>query len=141
MKCPLCVRDGSGKGGNCEKRGAAYKIVCNEEQCKSKGVRYDGETGLNGFSRGLQHQAGYRGRDKNNVLWKHSVNDHDGRDDVNFSMKVINTFGKSNLIRKVDEAVRITNNEGEKLNSKAEYHQPSLPRLVIVRNRNEGQGQ
>ena len=51
-------------------------------------------------------------------------------------MKVIRTFGKNNMLRKLDEANRITGNLGVRLNSKAEFHQPSLPRLVVHRGRN-----
>ena len=56
--------------------------------------------------------------------------------DVNYKMKVIRTFGKNNMLRKLDEANRITGNLGVRLNSKAEFHQPSLPRLVVHRGRN-----
>ena len=71
------------------------------------------------------------------MLWKHAANDHGGKKDVNFVMKVLKNYGKDNLTRKVNEAVRITNNTGIKLNSKAEFRQPTVPRLVIQRNRNE----
>ena len=72
-----------------------------------------------------------------NVMWKHAVNDHGGRDDVDYVMEVLKNYRKDNLTRKTNEAVRITNNEGVKLNSKAEFRQPTVPRLVIQRNRNE----
>ena len=63
-------------------------------------------------------------------------NEHGGRLDVNYKMKVLRTYGKNNVARKVDEANRITSNTGVRLNSKAEFHQPSLPRLEIHRGRN-----
>ena len=100
-------------------------------------MRYDGETGKNCYSRGLDHLEGYRNKKENNVLWKHAQMEHGGRSDVNFKMTVLKTYGKNNQLRKYNEAVRITNNPGVKLNSKAEYCQPSLPRLVVERGRNK----
>ena len=127
----------SGGSGDCESRGAAYKIVCQEPECQGKMVRYDGETGLSGYCRGLQHLQGYRCRNPGNVLWKHASTDHGGRLDVNYQMTVLKTYGKDNMLRKTNESVRINNNPGVKLNSKAEFSQPSLPRLVIHSGRNE----
>ena len=62
--------------------------------------------------------------------------EHGGRSDVNYKMTVLKTYGKDNLGRKGNEAIRITNNPGVKLNSKAEFSQPSLPRLVVLPGRN-----
>ena len=56
--------------------------------------------------------------------------------DVNYKMVVLKTYGDQNALRKTDEANRITNNPGVTLNSKAEFAQPSLPRLVVNPNRN-----
>ena len=114
----------------------AYSISCEEPECSEKNVRYHGETGLSGYSRGLAHLQGYRSKQANNVLWKHASNDHDGRLDVEYDMTVLRTYGRNNLVRKVNEALRITNHEGVSLNSKAEFHQPSLPRLAVHRGRN-----
>ena len=97
-------------------------------------MRYDGESGLLAFSRGLAHLQGYRNKQANNDLWKHASNEHDGR--LDYKMKLLRTFGKNNMARKVDEANRITNNPGVRLNSKAEFHQPSLLRLEIHRGSN-----
>ena len=121
-KCFPCQ---SGDNNNCEGRGPAYSISCEEPGCKEKGVRYDGESGLSAYSRGLAHLQGYRNKQANNVLWKHASLEHGGRLDVNYKMKVIRTFGKKNMLRKIDEANRITGNLGVRLNSKAEFHQPS----------------
>merc|ERR1712020_559416 len=85
-KCFPCM---SGDYQNCQGRGGAYSITCEEPGCKEKGVRYDGETGKNCFSRGLDHLQGYRGKKENNVLWKHSQLEHGGRADVNYKMTVL----------------------------------------------------
>ena len=71
------------------------------------------------------------------VLWKHACNDHDGRSDVNYTMTVLKTYGRDNETRKTNEAVRINFNTGVRLNSKAEYRQPTVPRLSILRSSNE----
>ena len=100
-------------------------------------MKYWGEAGRNGYSRGLEHEAGYRREDEGNVLWKHAVDKHEGRKDVNFKMEVVDTFGKDNTARKTDESLKITGHKGVKLNSKREYRQPSLPRFEIQRGRNK----
>ena len=51
-------------------------------------------------------------------------------------MTVLKTYGDNNTLRKTNEALRITGNPGVRLNSKAEFAQPSLPRLTINRGRN-----
>ena len=71
------------------------------------------------------------------VVWKHCVNDHQGRSDVKFQMKVLKNYGRDNTTRRSNEAMRIAGNKGVRLNSKAEFRQPRIPRLVINGNRNE----
>ena len=51
-------------------------------------------------------------------------------------MEVTRKFGKDNMWRKIDEAIRIERQEGVTLNSKAEHNQPLLPRPRIERNIN-----
>ena len=63
-ECFPCSNEG---GGDCEKRGAAYEIVCEEEECQEVVVRYDGETGRNGFTRGREHMRGYTKFEKKNT--------------------------------------------------------------------------
>ena len=57
--------------------------------------------------------------------------------DVNYKMTVLKTYGMHNALRKTNEAVRINTHPGVKLNSKAEFSQPRLPRLVVHSGRNE----
>ena len=99
-------------------------------------MRYDGESGKSGRSHGSDHLQGYKSKSSSNVLWKHASAEHGGRMDVKFKMTVLRTYGKDNTARKCDEANRITGNPGVTLNSKAEFAQPSLPRLTIERGRN-----
>ena len=92
---------------------------------------YDGETGSNCYTRGKQHQAALRLEDKNNALWKHCLVEHDGMK-AEFSMKQTNVF-KTCLVRQVNEAVRIEMSKADCiLNSKAEFHQAPLVRVVPV---------
>ena len=70
-------------------------------------------------------------------MWKHASTDHGGRLDVKYQMTVLKTYGWDNMLRKMNESVRINNNPGVKLNSKAEFSQPRLPRLVVHSGRNE----
>jgi hypothetical protein len=141
FKEPTCGRENcfpckQRHGGKCEKRGAGYVITCEEGDCKEKVVEYNGESGKNGFSRGVEHLDDYKRREADHPMWKHSSVDHNSDTNTKFKMKVIKTFGADNMKRKVDEALRITRNPGQNLNSKAEFRQPSLPRIVIVENRN-----
>ena len=47
---------------------------------------------------------------------------------VEFEMKVVKSF-RDPLSRQVTEAILIKNHQGELLNSKSEFHQPSLIRI------------
>ena len=99
-------------------------------------MKYWGEAGRNGYTRGLEHWRGYQRKAEGNVLWKHAVDKHGGRLDVNYVMEVVDTFGKDNTKRKTSEALNITGHKGVKLNSKSEFRQPSLPRFAIQPGRN-----
>ena len=89
------------------------------------------------YSRGKDHLRGLRNKNKDSVLWKHVANEHDGRDDVEFKMNVLKTYGRDNETRRSNEAVRINLNKGVRLNSKAEFRQPRVPRRVMHNNMNE----
>ena len=134
---PECFPCSSGGTGRCDKIGGGYRITCEEDDCAARGVRYEGESALPCYRRGLEHKRGYDNKEKENVLWKHAKNEHDGRSDVNYKMQVLKTYGTDNTTRKGNEAVRIATEGGELLNSKAEYRQPSIPRLVMRNSSNE----
>ena len=91
----------------------------------------------NGYTRGGEHQDGRRRKDADNAMHKHDSDTHRGTGSSGYKMKVLKNFGKDNLRRKVDEALRITRNDGIKLNSKAERNQPRVPRLVMMSGRND----
>ena len=134
--CFPCKTTGPGK---CEKNGCGYRIRC--ETCSREGrlSLYDGETGSNCYTRGAQHQDGLRLKDENNPLWKHCLVEHNGQP-AEFSMKQTNVFG-SCLVRQVNEAVRIEMSKADcVMNSKSEFHQAPLVRVVPVIGLVEEQG-
>ena len=79
-------------GGNCERNGAGYTISC--LRCRmvvKEGVKYEGESGSNGYSRGGEHFTALDLKQEDNALWKHCLVAHGG-ERVEFSMKVVGTF-------------------------------------------------
>ena len=109
LKSKTCGRENCfpcTKGGeNCEKNTIGYRVTC--LTCQRDGVSssYEGETGRNGFLRGLEHLAALRLEDEENDMWKHCVVQHKGRK-AEVEMKILRTFN-SCLDRLVNEAVRI----------------------------------
>ena len=87
-----------------------YSLVC--EECGGDVCQYFGETGRNAFSRGVEHLNNKEAEDANkSVLKLHSIHHHDGRADVNFSMKVTGSHPNC-LDRQVRERVNIENFSG-----------------------------
>ena len=114
-------------GGNCERNGSGYRICC--ERC---GAEYEGETGSNGYCRGKEQAGGLRLEDEENPLWKHCMVEHESQH-VNFSMEVLGSF-QSSMARQVNEGVRIKRSKAVCLmNSKSEFHQHPVVRVVPMR--------
>ena len=127
-------------GGNCEKNGVAYRVRC--ETCRRAGkmTEYEGESGYNGFTRGCEHEDAVRLGDQNNALYKHCVLEHGGAK-AEFSMRALASY-QSCLVRQVNEAVRIGGSKAECImNSKAEFHQAPLVRVVPVVGLEQEQGE
>ena len=136
VKCFPC-RTG---GGNCEKSGVGYRVRC--EMCRRAGklTEYEGESGYNAFTRGCEHEDALRLKDQENALYKHCVLEHGGRR-ADFSMRALGSF-QGCLERQVNEAVRIGSSKAEVLmNSKAEFHQAPLVRVMTVVGLEEEQGE
>ena len=126
--CFPCTTSGPGK---CEKNGVGYKIRCESCLRAGKTSEYDGESGSNCYTRGKQQADGLRLEEEENPLWKHCLVEHEGRK-AEFSMKQTNVF-QSCLVRQVNEAVRIEMSTADcVMNSKAEFHQAPLVRVVPV---------
>ena len=127
-------------GGNCERNGIGYKICC--ERCLRAGrcTEYDGESGSNGYSRGKEQAGGLRLEEEDNALWKHCMVEHES-EKVEFSMKVLGSF-QSAMARQVNEGVRIKRSEADCLmNSKSEFHQHPVVRVVPMRGLQQEQGE
>ena len=127
-------------GGNCERNGAGYTISC--LRCRmvvKEGVKYEGESGSNGYSRGGEHFTALDLKQEDNALWKHCLVAHGG-ERVEFSMKVVGPF-QSCLARQVNEGVRIKRSRAQLMNSKGEFHQHPVVRVVPMRGLNNEPGE
>ena len=126
-------------GGKCEKNGSSYRIRCETCWLAGKTAFYDGETGRNAHTRGSEHQAALRLENEESPLWKHCVLEHQGVK-ADFSMRALRSYS-SCLVRQVNEAVRIEMSTADfLLNSKSEFHQAPLVRVVPVVGLREEQG-
>ena len=106
--CFPCRTD---EGGDCWREGVTYSLIC--EECGDDICQYFGESGRNAYTRGTEHLANIQAQDENkSVLKLHSLHHHNGRDNVNFTMKVTGTH-TSSLDRQVTERVNIENFQGQ----------------------------
>ena len=136
-QCLPC-RTGGDRKGDCEKNSVTYEITCETCLLAGRSTTYEGETGRNAFSRGLEHKQGLRQKSEQSALWKHCVLEHSSQE-AEFSMKIIQCH-TSSLCRQVHEAVRISRTEAEViLNSKSEFHQAPLVRVVATTGLQEDQ--
>ena len=116
-------------GGNCENNGAGYRVECLTCVLAGRESTYEGETGKNGYTRGLQHLDALRLEDEKNALWRHCQIAHDGLR-AEFKMTVLRNYSGC-LEGQVNEAVRITMFDGDIImNSKSEGNQAPLVRVV-----------
>jgi hypothetical protein len=134
VKCGICSGD---KPGRCDMQSAGYRCICKE--CEKEGVVciYEGESGRTGFLRFLDHKTAVDKKkvDKSAVA-KHMQVQHNGMKGQ-FSMEVTGTF-QSCLTRLGDEGMRVRAEEEDEninivMNSRAEFNQPPLVRILAVR--------
>ena len=126
-------------GGNCERNGSGYRICCLGCLRAGRCTEYDGETGNNGYTRGKEQADGLRLESEENALWKHCMIEHEGQH-VDFSMKVLESF-QSAMARQVNEGVRIKRSKADcVMNSKSEFHQHPVVRVVPMRGIQQEQG-
>ena len=70
--------------------------------------------------------------EEDNALWKHCTVEHEN-EHVEFSMEVLQSF-HSSMARQVNEGVRIKRSKADCLmNSKSEFHQHPVVRVVPMR--------
>ena len=118
--CPACK---TGNSKLCHVCNVCYTIKC--KPCAD--AVYYGESHRNLYSRGKEHEKKLEKKDEGSFMFRHQVERHDSKP-VEFEMKVVKSF-RDPLSRQVTEAILIKNHQGELLNSKSEFHQPSLIRI------------
>ena len=116
-----------------------YKGTCNTCAMQNITAVYYGETGFSAYYRGGQHDKAIRSHDLENAFAKHLHLYHPEAegDTTMFTMKVVQSFTKP-LPRQITEAVMIDKartdvNNTISLNSRAEFRQPAIPRVIVTR--------
>ena len=134
--CMVCACGGK---GDCSRSGSGYKISCLECPKSMVKAEYEGETARNPYTRGLEHQRDLENESEKSPLWKHCSIQHGGRK-VGFKMDALRSF-KYPMVRQVNEGARVRLTKADIcMNSKSEFHQPGIVRVVAVRgNLNEEQ--
>ena len=138
--CYLC--ESGTTGGSHTRSGAHYSGICVLCQQAGKEARYDGETGRSAYWRTTKsHKPQIMSNADSNGFAKHLQVYHPEniRDPSAFKIKVESNHSKC-LERQVKEGTYITNSEADYvINSKSEFHQPSVRRVVTTREvRNSG---
>ena len=105
-----CFPCEGGEGGSCWREGVTYTLFCVE--CGEKVAAYFGESGRNGYTRGKEHFEKKLAKDEDNsVLWLHSLHHHQGRVDIQYTMKVTGSYTEP-LDRQTMERVQISSFKG-----------------------------
>ena len=122
--CPkedcMCCRVERGKGGPCHQNNVNYVVECG--LCTEEKTIYVGETSRNLYTRMNEHKS----TKDEGFMVKHMKEFHDGRAEE-FIPRVAST-NKDCLTRQVREGVQIRKfgSECRIMNSRSEWHQPSL---------------
>ena len=135
-ECCVCASDGN-KGLECRKTsrgGIGYEIQCLECDENGKKSLYHGETSRTLYTRIKEHLHQSRVTcNENKPLLKHSIIHHPGKQ-VKFKIMKTGSF-QDPLSRQINEGVRINNSTSDPgflINSKAEFHQGQVPRVMIA---------
>jgi hypothetical protein len=121
-----------GAKGDCMGVNFGYSQTCIPCEEKGKLSVYLGETAQSVYLRGLQHRSTLDSHSEMSAMWKHSQIEHQSVK-TDFRMEITGKF-KTPLTRLEDEAVRLDLSEADiTLNSKTQWHQPPLIRLVPER--------
>ena len=120
--CLACA-GGRGEGGNCLKSNVQYSIRCGTCPDEAPTV-YLGETSRNLYTRAKEHQQKRKSKSADSFMASHQAEKHKG-ERVNFKAKVEKSF-QDCLTRQISEGVYIRRSEVPLMNTKSEWHQPSL---------------
>ena len=114
------------------KESVLYSIKYDDCTEKGRETKYWGEAGRDGFVRGGEHLKGCAEKCEDNALWKHLSGEHRGEEKGSeiFSMKIERGYKKA-LARQISEGVEIEMSGGTLLNSKSEWRNSRIPRIVI----------
>ena len=116
---------GRGEGGKCHKSNINYIIECME--CpEEERAAYIGETSKNLYTRAAQHIA-MRNQEES-FIKKHEIEKHDGKT-VEMRARVTHTH-KDCLSRQIQEGVDIRTCQQPIMNSKSEWFQPPLYKIL-----------
>ena len=106
-----------------------YKITCKECEKSGLNANYYGECSFNGYTRGAQHLANYRSKNKatqeKSAMRQHAKLHHNDKK-VDFKMTVMKTFKNNPLARQVYESIWIIKSKSEDdfpMNNKKEFNQ------------------
>ena len=148
-QCMVCATGGK---GNCKRPGCNYAVQC--LKCRDHGpdtvpafeeedgdqrpgqgqvgvpckALYHGQSGYNGYTRGLDHGSDWRRKVKTDAMWRHSMLYHRSQE-VSFSMTVTSTPSDP-ITRLCREGVAIIAGEQDiLLNSKQEFLQGAVANL------------
>ena len=113
--------------------GVGYEQEC--LLCKEQGkvALYHGESGRTLYTRSKEHQRDLEKKKADNPMFKHLQNFHPG-EVAKYNIKSTRFF-KDPLTRQINEGVRINNsksNPGLLMNSKSEFRQGEVARVVLV---------
>ena len=138
--CALCLT-GDGKGGlHHHRSGAVYSGKC--KLCGGEVASYWGESGDSAYCRTHQHLEAIGNKDEGNAFAKHLAMynpEHIGNKYAfEFQLEEIHSKPLSRLCSESDFIHRSTSEI--QMNSKAEWHQPAVARVVVTRELEEGQG-
>ena len=123
--CFVCRSNGI---GHCKKASIKYSIKCDAPECNNI---YHGESSKNGYCRGKEHESDYRNHLERSHMWKHCVLKHDS-EEQSFAISIDKTFRRDPLLRQITEAIAIQDTpEENRMNSRSEWSQQSIPRIII----------
>ena len=136
--CQACISNPGAGGGLLHQRsGALYRGTCMLCAAAGRSTVYHGESGYNGYTRLDDHGGDIKAGNLSNAFAKHLLEDHPEATGAEIQtaikFEVLKTFEKP-LERQVAEAVAIQNCKADLvLNSKAEWEQPAVERLIVTR--------
>ena len=155
--CLLCLTKtltGKDKKKDCTKRNILYELKCltceekirteiegseDDEEIKKEKLknmkvpRYVGESSRSAYERGFEHLDKLTTMNSKSQMLRHLVDMHEGQEfeEVKWGMFILK-YLRTAFERQIEEAVHIQQGAetGNILNSKSEYNQSSIPRLV-----------